>query len=347
MMYVCKNEGSIAFIDELYCQSFAFRLLKDGKACEDIDECVEEGGVCSQYCTNTPGGFFCKCNETYFETNPKDPTGCKRLDQSEMAYLIFTNKYYVRALSVDGKNYYLLQQDLKNVVAIDYDVRDEMIYFADVSAKTIYRAKFDKEKQAEKEAIIRHDSHGLEGISVDWVGRKIYWLDRHSKQLEVAELNGTNRRTLKVGGGIYDPRAAAVHPGLGWLFYTDWQIHSYIGRIGMDGSNFSRILTQDQKIIWPNGLTVDFFSNKIFWGDAHMDYVAFADFDGKNRKEIANGAIVPHVFAMTIFDDTMYWTDWNKKAVLSGHKFRLKEDWTIMKNMTHRPYDIQVPYLLT
>ena len=74
----------------------------------------------------------------------------------------------------------------------------------------------------EKEAIIRHDSLGLEGIAVDWVGRKLYWLDRHAKHLDVAELNGTNRKTLLTN--IADPRAIVVHPGTGYLYFTSWHL---------------------------------------------------------------------------------------------------------------------------
>lgn len=62
----------------------------------------------------------------------------------------------------------------------------------------------------------------MEGIAVDWVGRKLYWLDRHSKHLEVSELNGVNRKTLK--SGIADPRAIAVHPGVGYLYFTSWHL---------------------------------------------------------------------------------------------------------------------------
>lgn len=57
---------------------------------------------------------------------------------------------------------------------------------------------------------------------MDWVSRKLYWLDRHSKHLEVAQLNGTQRRTLKAG--IQDPRALVAHPGIGYLYFTSWHL---------------------------------------------------------------------------------------------------------------------------
>ncbi|CAG0878905.1 unnamed protein product [Cyprideis torosa] len=328
-----------------------YKLLKDGKACEDVNECIEKPGLCSQDCTNTPGSYYCKCNSTYYQRDIQDPSSCKRIDDIT-PWVLMSNKYYIRMLTSDGSRYSLIHQDLRNVVALDYDYKGDMLYFADVSAKTIYRSPFNQSYTENKEAIveseaeallepiIRHESQGLEGLAVDWVGKKIYWLDRNSKQLDVAELNGTNRLTLK-NTDISYPRAIVVHPGIGYLFFTDWQLHSYIGRIGMDGSDFKRILTQDDKVIWPNGLAIDYFSNKLFWADASLDYIAFSDFDGKHRQEVLTGHLVPHVFALTIMDDHVYWTDWNAKAVMRAHKFT-GQNITVLRNTTHRPYDIQI-----
>ncbi|CAL4066593.1 unnamed protein product [Meganyctiphanes norvegica] len=312
-----------------------YKLMPDGKACDDVNECIETPGVCSQQCINTPGSYVCKCNDTYYEREPDNST-CKRKDKTE-PWVFFTNKYYVRRVKTDGSQYLLMHQDLRNVVALDFDDKEDMIYFADVTAKTIFRAKING---TEKEAIIKHDAHGLEGIAIDWVGRKIYWIDRHSKHLDVAELNGTNRMTLKATG-INDPRAVSVHPGIGYVYFTDWHLQAYIGRIGMDGSNFSRVLTFDDKIVWPNAFTIDYFTDKIFFADAHLDYIACTDLEGRNRHEILVGSRVPHVFALTVFDDYMYWTDWNLKAILKAHKFT-GEGLTTLRNTTHRPYDIQI-----
>lgn len=39
-----------------YCEcNSGYKLLEDGKACADIDECTETPWVCSQQCENTPG----------------------------------------------------------------------------------------------------------------------------------------------------------------------------------------------------------------------------------------------------------------------------------------------------
>lgn len=312
-----------------------YKLLSDGKACADIDECVETPGVCSQLCSNTPGSYYCKCDEAYYDREPDEHT-CKSRDRTK-PWIVFTNKYYVRNMSLDASQYSLMHQDLMNVVALDYDYKDNKLYFCDVSAKTIFRSTIGGD--GVKEPVIRHDSHGLEGIAVDWVGRKLYWLDRHSKHLEVSELDGTRRKTLKPG--IPDPRAVVVHPGIGYLFFTSWHLQAFIGKMGMDGSNFTRILNWNNDIAWPNALTIDYFTDRIYFADAHLDYVASTDLEGRHRHVILSGDKVPHVFAITLFDDHIYWTDWNLKAISKANKFTGK-DLAVIRNTTHRPYDIHV-----
>ncbi|KFM82299.1 Low-density lipoprotein receptor-related protein 2, partial [Stegodyphus mimosarum] len=323
-------------LTSFYCEcNEGYELAKDGKACRDINECVVKPEVCSQYCFNTPGSYYCKCNETYYERE-LDGRTCKRKDAIE-PWIIFTNRYYLRNMSTDGKNYNLIKMDLRNVVALDFDYSEDRLYFCDVGNKTISRIFINGTGE---ETLIRHDTQGLEGLAVDWIGRKIYWLDRTSKQLDVAELDGRNRKTL-LTKGISDPRALAVHPGIGYLYFTDWGHHAYIARMGMDGSNFSRIVLYENKLVWPNALTIDYFSNKIFWADAHLDYIEFADFDGKNRHQVLSGNSVPHVFAISVFDHSIYWTDWNMKGVYRADKFT-GENLQVLRNTSHRPYDIHV-----
>ena len=39
----------------------------------------------------------------------------------------------------------------------------------------------------------------------------------------------------------------------------------------MDGKNLSKIITS--KLVWPNGITLDFVTNKMWWVDGHLDYI--------------------------------------------------------------------------
>ena len=49
----------------------------------------------------------------------------------------------------------------------------------------------------------------------------------------------------------------------------------------MDGTNRSVII--EDKITWPNGLTLDFINDRIYWADAREDYIEFVSLDGTNR----------------------------------------------------------------
>ena len=57
-------------------------------------------------------------------------------------YLLTTNfflQYYVRNMTDDAHDHFVVHQDLKNVVSMDYHYKNGDLYYADVSAKTIYR----------------------------------------------------------------------------------------------------------------------------------------------------------------------------------------------------------------
>lgn len=73
----------------------------------------------------------------------------------------------------------------------------------------------------------------------------------------------------------------------------------------------------DEDLGWPNALTVSFETKEIFFGDAKLDYIGVCDFNGGNRKRLfgrdENPALklkLHHIFAMAVWEDRVYWTDW-------------------------------------
>lgn len=90
------------------------------------------------------------------------------------------------------------------------------------------------------------------------------------------------RKQVGTGGDQWlDLLGLIAHTPARYLYWTDWGDHSLIGRIGMDGSGRSVIV--DTKITWPNGLTLDYVTERIYWADAREDYIEFASLDGSNR----------------------------------------------------------------
>ena len=53
-----------------------------------------------------------------------------------------------------------------------------------------------------------------DGLAVDWVAHNLYWSDTHYDHIEVARLDGSQRRVL-INSSLDQPRAIALHPHLG------------------------------------------------------------------------------------------------------------------------------------
>ena len=55
------------------------------------------------------------------------------------------------------------------------------------------------------------------------------------------------------------------------LYWSDWGTRPFIRRMGMDGSAITDIVTTG--LYWPNGLALDFYSERIWWCDAQLDRI--------------------------------------------------------------------------
>uniref|UniRef100_A0A9J8BFY3 Low density lipoprotein receptor-related protein 1Ab n=1 Tax=Cyprinus carpio carpio TaxID=630221 RepID=A0A9J8BFY3_CYPCA len=310
-----------------------FRLKQDGKTCVDVDECTTTY-PCAQRCINTHGSFHCLCVDG-FVPRPNDPTSCKSTSDEE-PFLIFANRYYLRKLDLDGSNYTLIKQGLNNAVALDYHYAEQMIYWTDVTTQgsMIRRMNING---SNVQVLHRTSLSNPDGLAVDWVGGNLYWCDKGRDTIEVSKLNGAYRSVL-VNSGLREPRAVALDVRNGYLYWSDWGDVPHIGRIGMDGTD-RHIIIQD-KITWPNGLTLDFINDRIYWADAREDYIAFASLDGSNRHTVLTHDI-PHIFAMTLFEEYIYWTDWETKSINRAHK-TLGTNKTMLISTLHRPMDIHI-----
>lgn len=72
------------------------------------------------------------------------------------------------------------------------------------------------------------------------------------------------------------------------MYWTDWEedeIDDSVGRIEkawMDG--FNRQIFVTSKMLWPNGLTLDFHTSTLYWCDAYYDHIEKVFLNGTHRK---------------------------------------------------------------
>ena len=66
------------------------------------------------------------------------------------------------------------------------------------------------------------------------------------------------------------------------MYWTDWGQHAKIERSGMDGKNRHVLISSN--LTWPNGLVIDYSTDLLYWVDAGMHTIEYADLNGNNRK---------------------------------------------------------------
>lgn len=69
---------------------------------------------------------------------------------------------------------------------------------------------------------------------------------------------------------------------LRFMYWTDWGANPKIERAGMDASN--RLVIISSNLTWPNGLAIDYESQRLYWADAGMKTIEYASLDGSHRR---------------------------------------------------------------
>ena len=101
------------------------------------------------------------------------------------------------------------------------------------------------------------------------------------------------------------------------MFWTDWGNSPKIEKASMDGTSRRVLFEADLK--WPNGLTLDYATQTLYWVDAHFHKLESSNTDGSNRQELSIKAdYLPHPFGLTFHRGHLYWTDWIQNAILTA-----------------------------
>ena len=122
------------------------------------------------------------------------------------------------------------------------------------------------------------------------------------------------------------------------MYWTDWGANPKIEKAAMDGSERQVIVTGN--MTWPNGLTIDQATNRLFWADAKLDKIEVSDLSGGNRQLIMSSADDIHPYGLAVHQKMLYWTDWNTKSI-SRFNLSSKNQQIIVTGL-QKPMDIHV-----
>ena len=212
---------------------------------------------------------------------------------------------------------------LESVVGLDIDKENSCVFWSDSQLHKIGKQCLKDGKVSE--ILVSSNISSVEEIAYDWIARNLYFVDGVRAVIEIMRTDLFHLRNIRkiiLSPPILKrPRGIAVHPVAGYLFWTDWSAENpSVNRSTLDGSNIKQLF-KEPVVYWPNGITIDYIAERIYWVDARMDYIGSSDLHGKKfKKIIEKNLFVQHPFSVAVFKDIVYWSDWSINSILRADK---------------------------
>lgn len=221
--------------------------------------------------------------------------------------------------------------------------QEYQVIWTDITKDEILSGKFHNDELINVKAIVESDLSTTEAVAIDWIGRNLYWIDSTLKHIGVSTKEGLHRTTL-ISENISKPRSMAIDSRFGYLFWSDWEEEEpRIERSTLAGEERSAIFNLKQiGGAWPNGITLDYVKKRIFFLDARSKEIHTVDYSGaKHQRILKNLDYLHHPFAITIYENNVFWTDWRLGSVVKADKFT-GANVTIFHQSSTQPFDIKV-----
>ncbi|CAH1115403.1 unnamed protein product [Psylliodes chrysocephalus] len=306
--------------------------------------CGSNNGECQHMCVITKMdphlGFRCVCH-IGFKLDADERT-CNFLTD----FLIYSQQTCIKGRVLDtmieGFNDAILPIISRKArfVGLDFDAKDQYIYYSDVLQNVIYRIY---RNGTDREVVLALQNEGVEGLAVDWAAKILYYIESRKGTLNVISTrNITYRNTLLID--LKRPRAIVVHPNKGYVFFSEWDRPAIISRTLSDGTDLH--VFKNLTLGWPNGLSIDFAADRLYWCDALFDQVQHSKLDGTDVKTV-NSRLIRHPFSIVIYDNFMYitdWgTDWGLDTIVKLHKLTGADEEIIIKEPhRNRLYGVKI-----
>ncbi|CAB4018011.1 low-density lipo receptor-related 2 isoform X2, partial [Paramuricea clavata] len=263
--------------------------------------CATNNGNCPELCLWTGTNVDCACRSGFIFN--AETRKCEQNAQ----FLVYATFNQFRGISFDPDDSAAHLPYISVTVlcyAVDFHYAGSAIYFTDDTKDVIGRVNTDG---SGLEYVITHGLMRPHGIAVDWVGGQLYWTDMGTKLIEVSRLNGSYRLPL-ISSDLVKPRAIVLYPSKGLMFWSDWGNIPKIERAYMDGGARKALISNKTGLIyWPNGLTIDYQTDLLYWIDGKLNVVGRMGLNGENPRILLNSGSAYRVgYSLTISGDYIY-----------------------------------------
>lgn len=163
-------------------------------------------------------------------------------------------------------------------------------------------------------------TYGLKDVDVlayDWLSSLLYFSDWRGKIEAVSSVGGVSmtghnyymRRTVVIVGSEVRVHGLAVHPPMGYLYWTQHGANdaqnTSVCRANLDGSN-AQVLIRPPQVLKPHSLAIDYVSGRMYWFDTVINNIGSCDLNGddyhsdlKFNDEFISG--------ISVLNDIIYW----------------------------------------
>ncbi|UYV78294.1 hypothetical protein LAZ67_16000881 [Cordylochernes scorpioides] len=292
---------------------FGYELRRDNVSCRDVDECRHDWGLCSHTCINTEGSYRCECQENY--SLDVDRHFCKVTKRRKQALLVVLDKSRIVMMNLSNSNlvarYLTSRESLRGLHCNAVNRRE--LFWTDSS--TILSLDLDSKKSR---MVVRGvDRPTL--LQWDWIAENLYYGSPESI-VGVCNRAGSYCATV-LRTGTDPPRGLALAPHQGLLFWSSSATRDLSGRISraaMDGSEPEHIVLTGLEL--PSSLVVDPPLRRLFWLDLRTARLESVNYDGSDRRvSVRASGQLPH--GLAVFEDSLYWSDWGSRNLLTASKF--------------------------
>ena len=150
-------------------------------------------------------------------------------------------------------------------------------------------------------------------MTYDWIAKNLYF--SNSGRITVVQVDNP-----KIRRDIIREQAFALvcDPNAGFLFYTVITRPAKIVRVFLDGTNRTEIVRQGLSL--PYTLSIDYSASKLYWADAHLSKIQYADFNGNNVVTLLSSALVMPI-SLTVYKYYAFYVDFRLASVYKTSKF--------------------------
>ncbi|XP_044735048.1 low-density lipoprotein receptor-related protein 2-like [Chrysoperla carnea] len=304
-----------------------------------VNPCGKDNGGCQHMCILTHAtvdlGYRCACNIGW--ELALDKRTCSPIQE----FLLYAEQKFIKGKIVKPVGNAFSEAILPigtahgRFIGLDFDAHEKYIYYSDVLQNVIYRVHLNG---SSKEVIVASQIESVEGLAVDWASKNLYYIDSRKGTLNVLSTrNVTYRRTLLKN--LKRPRGIVLHPNKGYIFFSVWEQPANISRTNTDGTNL--ITFENMTLGYPNGLTIDFEKDRLYWCDSKLHHIQHSNLDGIDIKTI-NSQLIRRPFNLIIHGNYIYMTDWKFKAIIKLNKDGTGEDEEILIKATNLVYGVKI-----